>query len=87
VALYNRAAVEVQQSGLSADGSVRGTKVVSPAFRVRQGAAEMMRSIGQRFGLTPGDWAQLKVNDNGGSKSGAAGLLDWAAWLLRPERR
>jgi hypothetical protein len=39
-------------------------------------ADKAARSTGQRFGLTPGDRAQLKVNDNGRSKSGAARLLD-----------
>jgi hypothetical protein len=39
-------------------------------------ASDMMRSIGQRFGLTPGDRATLKVDHNIGPKSGAARLLD-----------
>ncbi|MGH3969933.1 MAG: phage terminase small subunit P27 family [Mycobacterium sp.] len=77
VALYNRAAAEVERSGLSANGSVKNTKVVSPAFRVMQMAADMMRSIGSRFGLTPGDRAVLKV-DGGGitSKSGPERFLN-----------
>ncbi len=71
VVLYNRAAAEVERSGLSADGSVKDSKVVSPAFRVMQMAADMMRSIGQRFGLTPGDRAALRVDGGTTSKSGA----------------
>lgn len=74
-ALYNRAAAEVAQSGYTVDGSVNGTKVVAPAVRVMTMAAADMRSFGQRFGLTPGDRAQLKVDHNVGPKSGAARLL------------
>jgi hypothetical protein len=38
-------------------------------------ASADMRSFGQRFGLTPGDRAQLKVDDNGGSKQNAGRLI------------
>ena len=75
VAFYNQAAAEVEQSGFTADGSVKGTRVASPAFRVMVMAADMMRSIGQKFGLTPGDRASLKVEPNIGMKTGAERFL------------
>ena len=74
VAFYNRAAAEVEKSGLSAQGST-GNQVVSPALRVMVMMSDMMRSVGQRFGLTPGDRATLKVEPNLGQKSGAERFL------------
>jgi P27 family predicted phage terminase small subunit len=75
VALFNRAAAEVEQKGLLTAGSVKETQVVSPAVRVMVIAADMMRSIGQKFGLTPGDRALLKVDHDAVPTSGAARLL------------
>lgn len=69
VALFNGAASEVDRDGAATDRPYRGS-VASPAFRAMVAAEKMMSSIGQRFGLTPGDRAQLKV-DHGGSRSGA----------------
>jgi P27 family predicted phage terminase small subunit len=74
VALYNRAAAEVEGLPLKVAGSHGGT-VINPTIRVMQSALDMMRTTGQRFGLTPGDRAQLKVDGGGGSKRGAERLL------------
>jgi P27 family predicted phage terminase small subunit len=75
VALFNRAATELQQSGLLVDGSVKDTKVVHPALRVMASMAKTMTSIGSSFGLTPADRARLRV-DGGGLGTGASRLLD-----------
>ena len=69
VALFSRAAAEVERSGLFVNGSVKNTQVVSPNVRVMVMTADMMRSIGQRFGLTPGDRATLRI-DHSGPKTG-----------------
>lgn len=74
VAVYNRAAVEVDSLPLTAKGAAGGV-TVQPAFRVMQAAAQMMRSTGQRFGLTPGDRAALKVTSDEGPKAGGERLL------------
>ena len=74
VAVYNRAAVEVDSLPLTAKGAAGGV-TVQPAFRVMQAAAQMMRSTGQRFGLTPGDRAALKVSADEGPKAGSERLL------------
>lgn len=68
-ALYKRAAENAARAPFEVDGSHGGT-VQNPVFRVMQMASSEMRSIGQRFGLTPGDRASLKVDD-GGQSSGA----------------
>jgi phage terminase small subunit len=72
--MFNRAAAEVEQSGFVVDGSAKGSRVVSPAFRVMVAMAEMMRSTGQRFGLTPGDRAGLRI-DHDGPKNGVEGYI------------
>lgn len=74
VATYNRAAAEVEELPLTAKGAAGGV-TVQPAFRVMQAAAQMMRSTGQRFGLTPGDRAALKVSSNEGPAAGSERLL------------
>lgn len=75
VALYNRAAALVDESPVTAAGSHGGT-VINPAVRAMATAEAMARSIGQRFGLTPGDRAALKVDHSSGRpKSGAERLL------------
>lgn len=74
VAIYNRAALEVESLPLTARGAAGGV-TVQPAFRVMQAAAQMMRSTGQRFGLTPGDRAALKVNSGESTKGGGERLL------------
>lgn len=74
VALYNRAAVEVEAAPIMVDGS-HGGNVVNPAIRAMQIAHQMMRATGQRFGLTPGDRAALKVEHGTPAKSGAERLL------------
>lgn len=73
-AVYNRAASEVESLPLTAPGAAGGV-TVQPAFRVMQAASAMMRSTGQRFGLTPGDRAALKVDDGGRRSAGAERLL------------
>lgn len=73
-ALFNAAATEVERDGAATERPYKGM-VASPAFRAMVAAEKMMSSLGSRFGLTPGDRAQLKVNDNGGPKSGAERLL------------
>lgn len=75
VAYYNRAAAEVAESGLTAPGSVKGTKVVSPAFRAMVAAEKMMASLGSRFGLTPADRATLKADHDPAPTSGPGRLL------------
>jgi P27 family predicted phage terminase small subunit len=70
VAMFNGAAAEVESEGASVERPYKGL-VPSPAFRVMVAAEKMMSSIGQRFGMTPADRAQLKVGNDGGSKSGA----------------
>jgi P27 family predicted phage terminase small subunit len=74
VALYNRAATQVELDDLVSEG-YNGNPVVNPAIRIMKTADEMMRSTGQRFGLTPGDRAALKVDHGGPAKSGAERLL------------
>jgi P27 family predicted phage terminase small subunit len=73
-ALYDRAASEAAGAPLVVPGS-HGGCVQNPVFRVLAAAASDMRAFGQRFGLTPGDRASLKVSDDGGSQAGAARLL------------
>ncbi|MBV8177719.1 MAG: phage terminase small subunit P27 family [Mycobacterium sp.] len=63
-AMYNEAAEAVKRSGLMVMGS-QGQQVLAPAVRAMEIADKAARSTGQRFGLTPGDRAQLKVNDTG----------------------
>lgn len=69
-ALYQRAADSASHAPFEVDGSHGGT-VQNPVFRIMQMASSEMRSIGQRFGLTPGDRAGLKIDQGGGTKSGA----------------
>lgn len=71
VVLYNRAAVEVENAPLTFKSNGRVAASIHPAVRVMQTAHQMMRSTGQRFGLTPGDRAALKVD--GGSKPTTGG--------------
>lgn len=73
-AWYHRASAEAATAPFMVSGSHDGT-VLNPIFRAVALASADMRSFGQRFGLTPGDRAQLKVSDDGGSRSGAARLL------------
>ena len=73
-AMHNRAAIEVESGPLMVDGS-HGGRVVNSAIRAQQMYADMMRTSGQRFGLTPGDRAALKVDDDGGRKSIAAAYI------------
>ena len=44
-------------------GSVKGTTVKSPLWRVMQDCIETMAKIGGRFGLTPTDRAGLDVSE------------------------
>ena len=76
VALYNRAAREVQETGLTVEGSVKGSRIVNPRLRVMASMSDSMSRIGACFGLTPADRARLKVDGDIGTKAGAARLLD-----------
>jgi P27 family predicted phage terminase small subunit len=69
-ALYQRAADSAAHAPFEVDGSHGGT-VQNPVFRIMQMASSEMRSIGQRFGLSPGDRAGLKIDHSSGGKSGA----------------
>jgi P27 family predicted phage terminase small subunit len=60
VALFNRAADQVEREGTSTDRPYKG-QVASPAFRVMVAAAKMVTSIGAKFGLTPADRATINV--------------------------
>jgi P27 family predicted phage terminase small subunit len=73
-AMYYRAVEEMNGEPLEVTGS-RNQPAVHPAFRVMEKAEAMMRATGQRFGLTPGDRANLKVDDNGPSSGAAAYVL------------
>lgn len=73
-ALYNRAAREVENEEVTVPGSHGGT-VLNPAIRAMDTADKGMRAVGSRFGLTPGDRAELKVDHGSGSRSGAERLL------------
>lgn len=68
-ALYERASREAVDAEFTVPGS-HGGSVQNPVFRIVAMAAADMRAFGQRFGLTPGDRASLKVDD-GGQSSGA----------------
>lgn len=63
-ALYHRASAKAAKAPFEVDGSHGGT-VLNPIFRAVSLASADMRAFGQRFGLTPGDRAQLKVSDDG----------------------
>jgi P27 family predicted phage terminase small subunit len=76
VALYNRAAREVQETGLTVEGSVKGSRIVNPRLRVMASMSDSMSRIGACFGLTPADRARLKADGDIGTKAGAARLLD-----------
>lgn len=73
-ALLNDALTEAEGVPLVSPGSNENL-VMNPAIRVVTTLEAALRSIWSRFGLTPGDRAQLKVNDNGGSKSGGGRLI------------
>ena len=75
VALFNRAAEQVEREGASTERPYRG-QVASPAFRAMVAAEKMMTSIGARFGMTPADRASLKVEGNVGARGGPGRLLD-----------
>ena len=73
VALFNRAATEVESEGASTERPYKGL-VPSPAFRVMVAAEKMMASTGSRFGLSPADRARIQV-DSGAPKTGAERYL------------
>jgi P27 family predicted phage terminase small subunit len=72
-ALLNRALVEAESNPLIAAGS-NDNLIQNPAIRIVTSLEASLRSIWSRFGLTPGDRAQLKVDD-GGSASGDEALI------------
>ena len=73
-AIYHRAVSEMNGQPLEVTGS-RNQPAVHPAFRVAEKAEAMMRATGQRFGLTPGDRAQLRIDHRGGPKTGAEAYI------------
>jgi len=73
VALFNRAATEVESEGASTERPYKGL-VPSPAFRAMVAAEKMMTSIGSRFGLSPTDRARIQI-DSSGPKTGAERYL------------
>jgi P27 family predicted phage terminase small subunit len=73
-ALLNDALDVAEASAMVSTGS-NNNQVLNPAIRAVTSLETSLRSIWSRFGLTPGDRAQLKVNDGDGSKSGAAAYI------------
>lgn len=73
-ALFHRASQDAADAPFVVAGSHDGT-VLNPIFRAVTLAAADMRAFGQRFGLTPGDRAQLKVSDDAKPSSGAGRLI------------
>jgi P27 family predicted phage terminase small subunit len=68
-ALLNEALSAAEREPLMAPGS-NNNMVLNPAIRAVTSLEASLRSVWSRFGLTPGDRAQLKVDD-GGQSSGA----------------
>ena len=73
-ALLNEALTEAERSPIVSPGS-NDNLVMNPAIRAVTSLEASLRSIWSRFGLTPGDRAGLKVNDDGGSKQDAGRLI------------
>jgi len=73
-ALLNRALNDAERKPLVTAGS-NDNLIQNPSIRIVTSVEASLRSIWSRFGLTPGDRAQLKVDHNGGQKSGAERLL------------
>ena len=68
-ALLHQALMDAETSPLVTRGS-NDNLVMNPSIRIVTSLEASLRSIWSRFGLTPGDRAQLKVDHNGGQKSG-----------------
>ena len=73
-ALLNRALNDAERKPLVTAGS-NDNLIMNPAIRIVTTLEASLRSIWSRFGLTPGDRAQLKVDQNGGQKSGAEAYI------------
>jgi P27 family predicted phage terminase small subunit len=73
-ALLHRALADAESTPLVSAGS-NDNLVMNPAIRIVTTLEASLRSIWSRFGLTPGDRAQLKVDQNGGQKSGAEAYI------------
>ena len=73
-ALLNRALTETEHAPLTSDGS-NGNTIMNPAIRIVTTLEASLRSVWSRFGLTPGDRAQLRVDHSGGQKSGAEAYI------------
>jgi P27 family predicted phage terminase small subunit len=73
-ALLNDALDVAEASAMVSEGSNKNL-VLNPAIRAVTALESTLRSIWSRFGLTPGDRAALKVNDDGGANSGSARLI------------
>lgn len=73
-ALLNEALTLAEKSPIVSTGS-NDNLVMNPAIRAVTSLEASLRSIWSRFGLTPGDRAQLKVSDDNGSKQNAGRLI------------
>lgn len=73
-ALLNEALTLAERSPIVSAGS-NDNLVMNPAIRAVTSLEAALRSIWSRFGLTPGDRAQLKVSDDNGSKQNAGRLI------------
>ena len=73
-AALNRALDNIEGAPLTSDGS-NGNTIMNPAIRVVTSLEATLRSIWSRFGLTPGDRAQLRVDHSGGQKTGAEAYI------------
>jgi len=73
-AMLNRALDDCENAAISSAGSHGGT-IMNPTIRAVTTLESSLRSIWSRFGLTPGDRAQLRVDHNGGQKSGAEAYI------------
>lgn len=73
-ALLNDALDVAEVSALVTAGS-NGNLVLNPAIRAVTSLESSLRSVWSRFGLTPGDRAQLKVGEDGGRRSGAEAYI------------
>lgn len=73
-ALLHEALTEAERSPIVSAGS-NDNLVMNPAIRAVTALEASLRSIWSRFGLTPGDRAQLKVSDDNVSKQSAAAYI------------
>lgn len=73
VVRHREATRAVQHHGILIEGQ-KGNEVRNPAIQVARDYADLMVKVGSRFGLTPGDRADLKI-EREASHGGADRLL------------